>query len=402
MMTLDQQFAKITARRVDLHSAEELKSRLAKSIAENRPLRIKMGADPSAPDLHLGHCVALNKLREFQDCGHTVVFIIGDFTGMIGDPSGKSATRPQLSKEKVLENAQSYQDQMFKILDPARTEVHFNSEWFGPMTFDKVIRLSAHVTVAQLLARDDFSKRYAGNQPISLVEFLYPLVQAYDSVMIQSDVEIGGTDQLFNLLLGREIQKAHGQEPQIVMTMPLLEGLDGVHKMSKSLGNYIAVNDTPKDTFGKTMSVSDDLMWRYFSLVLCLPDAEIAALKAAVASGARHPRDVKDELGRRVVAKFHGEAAGIEASAEFARVFSQNQLPTDMPEVVVPADKIGILTLMVKAGLAPSTSEARRLVQAGAVHVGEDKVSDFRLEIQPKDGLIIRSGKRGFAKIKVG
>ena len=402
MMTLEQQFAKITARRVDLHSAEELKSRLAKSIAENRPLRIKMGADPSAPDLHLGHCVALNKLREFQDCGHTVVFIIGDFTGMIGDPSGKSATRPQLSKEKVLENAQSYQDQMFKILDPARTEVHFNSEWFGPMTFDKVIRLSAHVTVAQLLARDDFSKRYAGNQPISLVEFLYPLVQAYDSVMIQSDVEIGGTDQLFNLLLGREIQKAHGQEPQIVMTMPLLEGLDGVHKMSKSLGNYIAVNDTPKDTFGKTMSVSDDLMWRYFSLVLCLPDAEIAALKAAVASGARHPRDVKDELGRRIVAKFHGAAAGAEASAEFARVFSQNQLPTDIPAVVVPAEKIGILNLMVKAGLAPSTSEARRLVQAGAVHVGADKVADFRLEILPQDGMILRSGKRGFAKIKVG
>ena len=291
---------------------------------------------------------------------------------------------------------------MFKILDPARTEVHYNSEWFGPMTFDKVIRLSAHVTVAQLLARDDFAKRYAASQPISLVEFLYPLVQAYDSVMVRADVEIGGTDQLFNLLLGREIQKAHGQEPQIVMTMPLLEGLDGVNKMSKSLGNYIAVNDTPKDTFGKTMSVSDDLMWRYFSLVLCLPDEEIAALKAAVAAGARHPRDVKDELGRRVVAKFHGEAAGVEASAEFARVFSQNQLPTDMPEVVVPADKIGILTLMVKAGLAPSTSEARRLVQAGAVHVGDDKVADFRLEIQPQDGVVIRSGKRGFAKIKVG
>ena len=401
-MTLEQQFAKITARRVDLHSADELKTRLAKSIAEKKPLRIKMGADPSAPDLHLGHCVALNKLREFQDCGHTVVFIIGDFTGMIGDPSGKSATRPQLSKEQVLENAKSYQDQMFKILDPARTEIHYNSEWFGPMTFDKVIRLSAHVTVAQLLARDDFSKRYAASQPISLVEFLYPLVQAYDSVMVRADVEIGGTDQLFNLLLGREIQKAHGQEPQIVMTMPLLEGLDGVNKMSKSLGNYIAVNDTPKDVFGKTMSVSDDLMWRYFSLVLCLPDEEIAALKAAVASGARHPRDVKDELGRRVVAKFHGEAAGAEASAEFARVFSQNQLPTEIPEVFVPAGKIGILTLMVKAGLAPSTSEARRLIQAGAVKLDEEKVADVRLEIEPKDGVVIRSGKRGFAKIKVG
>ena len=401
MLTLEQQLAKITARRVDLYSADELKTRLAKSIAEKKPLRIKMGADPSAPDLHLGHCVALNKLREFQDCGHTVVFIIGDFTGMIGDPSGKSATRPQLSREKVLENAKSYQDQMFKILDPARTEVHFNSEWFGPMTFDKVIRLSAHVTVAQLLARDDFAKRYAANQPISLVEFLYPLVQAYDSVMVQADVEIGGTDQLFNLLLGREIQKIHGQEPQIVMTMPLLEGLDGVNKMSKSLGNYIGVNDTPKDTFGKTMSVSDDLMWRYFSLVLCLPEQEIAALKAALASGARHPRDVKDELGRRIVAKFHGAAAGDEASAEFARVFSQNQLPTDIPEVAVPAAKIGILNLMVKAGLAPSTSEARRLVQAGAVKIGDDKVADFRLEIEPQDGMVIRSGKRGFAKIKV-
>ena len=402
MMTLEQQFAKITARRVDLHSADELKNRLAKSIAEKKPLRVKLGADPSAPDLHLGHCVALNKLREFQDCGHIVVFIIGDFTGMIGDPSGKSATRPQLSKEQVLTNAQSYQEQVFKILDPARTEVHFNSEWFGPMTFDKVIRLSAHVTVAQMLARDDFSKRYAANQPISLVEFLYPLVQAYDSVMVRADVELGGTDQLFNLLLGREIQKAHGQEPQIVMTMPLLEGLDGVNKMSKSLGNYIAVSDSPKDTFGKTMSVSDNLMWRYFSLVLCLPEEEIAALKAAVASGTRHPRDVKDELGRRIVAKFHGEAAGAEASAEFARVFSQNQLPTDIPEVVVPAGKIGILTLMVKAGLAPSTSEARRLVQAGAVKLDEEKIADVRLEIAPKTGVVIRSGKRGFAKIKIG
>ena len=401
-MTLEQQFAKITARRVDLHSADELKNRLAKSIAEKKPLRIKMGADPSAPDLHLGHCVALNKLREFQDCGHTVVFIIGDFTGMIGDPSGKSATRPQLSREQVLENSKSYQDQMFKILDPARTEVHFNSEWFGVMTFEQVIRLSAQVTVAQMLARDDFAKRYAANQPISLVEFLYPLVQAYDSVMVRADVEIGGTDQLFNLLLGREIQKAHGQEPQVVLTLPLLEGLDGVNKMSKSLGNYIAVNDPPRDIFGKTMSVSDELMWRYFSLVLCLPKEEVAGLQAAVASGARHPRDVKDELGRLMVAKFHGEAAGIEASAEFARVFSQNQLPTDIPEVVVPAAKIGILNLMVKAGLAPSTSEARRLVQAGAVHLGADKVSDVRLEIQPKAGLVIRSGKRGFAQIKIG
>ena len=400
MPTLEQQFATITARRVDLHGAEELKTRLAKARAANRPLRVKLGADPSAPDLHLGHCVALNKLREFQYCGHTVVFIIGDFTGMIGDPSGKSATRPQLSKEQVMANAKSYQEQVFKILDPARTEVRFNSEWFGPMGFEQVIRLSAHVTVAQLLARDDFAKRHAANQPISLVEFLYPLVQAYDSVMVQADVELGGTDQLFNLLLGREIQKAHGQEPQIVMTMPLLEGLDGVNKMSKSLGNYIAVNDSPKDIFGKTMSVSDDLMWRYFSLVLCLPEDEIAALRTAVAQGTRHPREVKDELARRIVARFHGEAAGAAASAEFARVFAQHELPADIPEVVLPAGKIGILHVLVKAGLAPSTSEARRLVQAGAVKLGNDKVSDFRLEIEPADGLVIRSGKRGFAKIR--
>lgn len=402
MMNLDQQFARTTARRVDLHSPDELKARLAKSIAENKPLRIKMGADPSAPDLHLGHCVALNKLRDFQDCGHTVVFIIGDFTGMIGDPSGKSATRPQLSKDQVLENAKTYQDQMFKILDPARTEVRFNSEWFGPMGFEQVIRLSAQVTVAQLLARDDFSKRYAANQPISLVEFLYPLVQAYDSVMVRADVEIGGTDQLFNLLLGREIQKAHGQEPQIVLTMPLLEGLDGVQKMSKSLGNYIGVNEPAKDIFGKTMSVSDDLMWRYFSLVLCLPEDELEALKSAVASGARHPRDVKDELGRRIVEKFHGAPAGAEASAEFSRVFSQNQLPADIPEVALPSGPIGILHLLVKAGLAPSTSEARRLVQAGAVRLDDDKITDFRAEIKPRDGLVVRSGKRGFAKIKTG
>jgi len=291
---------------------------------------------------------------------------------------------------------------MFKVLDPERTEVHFNSEWFGKMTFDKVIRLSAHVTVAQLLARDDFSKRYKGNQPISLVEFLYPLVQAYDSVMVKADVEIGGTDQLFNLLLGREIQKVHGQDPQIVLTMPLLEGLDGVQKMSKSLGNYIAVNDTPTDTFGKTMSVSDDLMWRYFSLVLCLPEDEIKALQEAVASGVRHPREVKDVLGQRVVEKFHGAEAGVEASAEFARVFSKNQLPTDIPEVTVAAEPIGILTLMVQAGLTSSTSEARRLVKAGAVKIDDEKVTDFRYELQPKDGIIIKSGKRGFAKIRVG
>lgn len=403
-MTLEEQLNRITSRVVDLHSRDELKARLEKSIASGTPLRIKLGADPSAPDLHLGHCVALNKLREFQECGHTVVFIIGDFTGMIGDPSGKSATRPQLTKEQVLTNAKSYQDQVFKILKPEQTEIRFNSEWFTPMGFEQVIRLSAKVTVAQLLARDDFSKRYASNQPISLVEFLYPLIQAYDSVMVQADVEMGGTDQLFNLLLGREIQKLHGQEPQIVLTMPLLEGLDGVQKMSKSLGNYIAVNDTPTDIFGKTMSVSDELMWRYFELVLCLPADDVFAMREAVASGRRHPRDVKDELGRRLVEKFYDASAAQAASDEFARVFSQNQLPTDIPECRLETGdltdgKIGILNLLVKAGLAASTSEARRLVQAGAVRVDDAKISDVKAFLEPQDGMIIKSGKRGFARV---
>ena len=279
-MDIEQQLDILCARSVDLHSREDLKKKLEQAQAEGRPLRIKYGADPSAPDIHLGHVVGLNKLREFQECGHTVVFIIGDFTGMIGDPSGKSATRPALSREQVAENAKSYQDQAFKVLDPEKTEVRFNSEWFGPMTFDKVIRLTSHVTVAQLLARDDFSKRYAENRPISLVEFLYPMVQAYDSVMVKADLELGGTDQLFNLLLGREVQKAHGMEPQVVMTLPLIEGLDGVNKMSKSLGNYIGVDESPREIFGKTMSVSDELMWKYFSYVLCMPEAEIEQLKA--------------------------------------------------------------------------------------------------------------------------
>ena len=255
-------------RSVDLHSAAEFKKKLEKAAAEGRSLRIKLGADPSAPDLHLGHTVAINKLREFQDLGHTVVFIIGDFTAMIGDPSGKSVTRPALSKETVLENAKTYQEQIFKILDPEKTELRYNSEWFGDMTFDAVIKLAAHVTVAQMLQRDDFAKRYSENRPISLVEFLYPLVQAYDSVMVQADVEIGGTDQLFNLLLGRELQKIYKQEPQTVMTFPLIEGLDGVQKMSKSLNNYVGETDAPKDMFGKLMSVSDELMWKYFKYIL--------------------------------------------------------------------------------------------------------------------------------------
>jgi len=398
---VERQISILADRTVDLHSVHELRSKLERSLAENRPLRVKLGADPSAPDIHLGHVVPLNKLREFQDLGHLVVFIIGDFTGMIGDPSGKSATRPQLSREQVMVNAKSYQEQIFKVLDPAKTEIRFNSEWHAPMKFEDVIRLSAHVTVAQILARDDFSKRYAASQPISLVEFLYPLVQAYDSVMIKADVELAAPDQLFNLLLGRELQKTYNQEPQIVMTLPLLEGLDGVNKMSKSLGNYIGVSEPAREIYGKAMSVSDALMWRYFSLILCMPESEIAEIKKAVQIGARHPRDVKDELARKLVAKFHDENSAAQASEEFTRIFSQNKLPDDVPEVRVKTagGKMGVVDLLVQAELAPSKGEARRLIEQGGVKIDDEKVSDIHAEIALKTGMIVRAGKRKFAKI---
>ena len=404
MSDLDSQVELLSRRLVEFVTPTELRAKLEKASKEKRPLRIKYGADPSAPDIHLGHVVGLNKLREFQELGHTVVFLIGDFTGMIGDPSGRSQTRKPLSREQVQVNAKSYEKQVFKILDPARTEIRFNSEWCSPMRFEDVVRLSAHVTVAQMLARDDFAKRYTEKQPISLVEFLYPLVQAYDSVMLKADVELGGTDQLFNLLLGRELQKAFNQDPQIVMTLPLIEGLDGVNKMSKSLGNYIGVTEPAREIFGKTMSVSDDLMWRYFSLVLCLGDEEIESLKAAVRTGSKHPRAVKDELAKRVVARFYGEEAAQAESAEFARVFSKKQLPEDIPVLVLqPADlnngKIGLIGLIVRAGLASSNSEARRLVQQGAVEMDEVKLSDPKAEIEVRNGAVIRCGKRGFVRL---
>ncbi len=398
-MTIEEQVKRIAARSVDFVSADELRKKLETASKENRPLRVKYGADPSAPDIHLGHVVGLSKLRECQDMGHTVVFIIGDFTAMIGDPSGKSKTRPQLSREQVMENAKSYQDQVFKVLDRERTEIRFNSEWFSPMNFEDVIRLSAKVTVAQMLQRDDFARRYSENQPISLVEFLYPLVQAYDSVMVEADIELGGTDQLFNLLLGRELQKIYGQEPQIVLTLPLIEGLDGVQKMSKSLNNYVGVTDAPCDMFGKVMSVSDELMWRYYALVLRCADEEIAALKD------KHPREAKDELARRTVAWFHDDAAAAAASEEFARIFSERRNPTEIPEFAVGAElapdgQIGLLTLLTATKLAPSNGEARRLVQQGGVRIDDEKVSDPRMTVTITDGQIVRAGKRGFARIR--
>ncbi|MBT8042823.1 MAG: tyrosine--tRNA ligase [Pontiella sp.] len=400
-MTIEEQLDFLSSRAVDFINREDLKKKLEKAESEGRKLRIKYGADPSAPDIHLGHVVGLNKLREFQDAGHTVVFIIGDFTGMIGDPSGRSQTRKPLTREQVEANARSYQEQIFKILDRGKTEIRFNSEWCGKMKFDDVIRLSAHVTVAQMLARDDFSKRYAANQPISMVEFLYPLVQAYDSVMVHADLELGGTDQLFNLLLGRELQKVMGQEPQCVMTLPLIEGLDGVQKMSKSLNNYVGVDEAPRDMYGKLMSVPDDLMWKYFEYILCWPQERVRDVHGKVASGELHPRAVKDMLGQEVVARFVGEDEAKAASEEFTRVFAQKELPDEIPEVVVPAGEIGLLSLMVQAGLAKSNGEARRLIKQGAVKINDEKASDERAQINPEEGMIIRSGKRGFAKVVI-
>lgn len=405
-ISVERQLEIISGRTVDLVSKTELHRKLEKALSRNKPLRIKYGADPSAPDIHLGHVVGLKKLREFQDLGHTVVFIIGDFTGMIGDPSGRSETRRPMTREQIAANARTYQEQVFRVLDPARTEVRFNSEWCANMTFDNVLKLSARVTLAQMLARDDFQKRFRENQPISIVELTYPIIQGYDSVMVESDVEIGGTDQLFNLLVGRDLQKSFGCEQQVVLTLPLLEGLDGSKKMSKSLGNYVGLTEPPGEMFGKLMSIPDNLMWRYFALVLCRKESETEALKQAMASGARHPRDIKDQLAREIVALFHGENEARAASTGFARVFTEHKLPENIPVTPVHADaikdgKMRITSLLVVAGLAESNGAARRLVQQGAVKIEGKKAADPIAEIAVTDGMIIQSGKRGIARIKI-
>lgn len=404
---LDRQMEILTARSVDLVSRDELRRKLEKAAATRQPLRVKYGADPSAPDIHLGHVVGLNKLREFQDLGHTVVFIIGDFTGLIGDPSGRSDTRKPLSREQIAANAKTYQDQVFRVLDPARTEVRFNSEWCAGLAFEDVLRLAARVTVAQMLARADFQKRFAGNQPISLVELLYPLIQGYDSVQVAADIEIGGTDQLFNLLVGRDLQKSFGKEPQVALTLPLLEGLDGVRKMSKSLDNYVGISEPPREMFGKLMSIADTLMWRYAALVLGQPDAAVQALRQAVETGRPHPREVKDDLARQITAKFHGADAARQAAEEFQRVFAEHRLPDTIPTIAIPSaarknDKLWIVGLLVTAGLAESNGAARRLIQQGAVKVNDVKITDERAELEIPDGCVIQAGKRGFARIVSG
>ncbi len=377
---------------------QDLKTRLA----SGKPLKIKAGFDPTAPDLHLGHTVLINKLRQFQDLGHEVLFLIGDFTGMIGDPSGKSATRPALTPEAVFENAKSYEAQIFKILDPDKTQVLFNSAWMGKMSAADMIQLAARHTVARMLERDDFSKRYASGQGIAIHEFLYPLIQGYDSVAMKADVELGGTDQKFNLLMGRELQKQYGQTPQVVMTMPILEGLDGVQKMSKSLGNYIGINEPADDMFGKIMSVSDVLMWRYFELLSFRPLTEIESFKQEITNG-KNPRDIKFLLGEEIVARFHSESAATQARENFIARFQKGQIPDDIAEVSLSTAGKGlrITNLLKDAGLTKTTSEAMRLIKQGAVRVDGERLQDNATEMAIGSTHVYQVGKRRFARVSV-
>lgn len=392
MSDLDSQLALIK------RGADELliEAELLEKLKKGRPLRIKAGFDPTAPDLHLGHTVLINKLRHFQDLGHQILFLIGDFTGMIGDPSGKNTTRPALTREQVLENAKTYQSQIFKILDPEKTEICFNSTWLNELGAAGMIKLASHYTVARMLERDDFSKRYANNQPIAVHEFLYPLVQGYDSVALKSDVELGGTDQKFNLLVGRELQKQYGQSPQCVLMMPLLEGLDGVNKMSKSLGNYIGIAEAPNEIFGKVMSVSDDLMWRYYDLLSFRASAEIAQFKQDIAGG-RNPRDIKVLLAQELVARFHTQKAAEDALADFEARFQRGAMPDEMPEMTVPAG--GIAQVLKQAGLVGSTSEGLRQIEGGGVRINGDKVSDKALQLVAGETVVLQVGKRKFARV---
>jgi len=377
---------------------------LAERLEAGRPLRVKAGFDPTAPDLHLGHTVLINKLRQFQDLGHHVMFLIGDFTGMIGDPSGKNVTRKALSEDEIRENARTYEAQIYKILDPQKTEICFNSTWWKPMDAAGLIRLASQHTVARMLERDDFSKRYKSGQAIAIHEFLYPLVQGYDSVAMQADVELGGTDQKFNLLVGRQLQEHVGQSPQVVMTMPILEGLDGIQKMSKSLGNTISIEEPPREMFGKIMSLSDTLMWRYYELLsLDTSLQELNAMRAQCEQGESNPRDFKVRLGREIVSRFHDQSAAEEALSEFQQRFKKGELPDDMPErrVNAPGGRLPIANLLKEAALTSSTTEARRMIEQGAVRVDGERVQDLSLEIDAGTTGIFQVGKRRFARVTV-
>jgi tyrosyl-tRNA synthetase len=403
MASIEEQLELIERGAVDCISREELIKKLKKSEETGIPLKIKAGFDPTAPDLHLGHTVLLQKLKHFQDLGHEIYFLIGDFTGMIGDPTGKSETRKALTVEEVAENAESYKEQVFKILDPIKTRVVFNSAWLGKLTSIDMIKLASQLTVARMLERDDFHNRFTSGKPISIHEFLYPLIQGYDSVALKADVELGGTDQLFNLLMGRDLQRSHNQEPQVVLTMPLLEGLDGINKMSKSLGNYIGITESADNIYGKVLSVSDDLMFRYFSLLSDLSNAEIADLKSRVESNLLHPKEVKKQLARELTARFHGLVAAEAAEENFEKVFQQGGVPDDIPEFRCPAVvPIALPQLLVDAGLVKSTSEARRMIQQSAVSINGEKMGDVTALVNPLGEILVKVGKRRFCKVIFG
>ena len=399
MLSADEQMGELCRGTQEVLLEEDLRRKLARG----KPLKIKAGFDPTAPDLHVGHTVLINKMRRFQEFGHDVVFLIGDFTGMIGDPSGKSTTRPRLTPADVEANARTYQDQIFKILDPEKTLIDFNSRWMGALGSAGMIELASRYTVARMLERDDFSRRFKGGQPIAVHEFLYPLVQGYDSVALEADVELGGTDQKFNLLVGRSLQVDYGQEPQVVMTLPLLEGLDGVNKMSKSLGNYIGITEPPGEIFGKVMSVSDELMWRYFDLLSFRPLAEIEGLRRAIAEG-RNPRDVKFELAIELVDRFHGAGAGEAEKAAFIARFREGAMPEDMPEVTLPAPAGGLklAAVLKEAQLVASTSAAYRMIDQGAVRIDGERATDRDATLATGTRCVLQVGKRAFARVVIG
>jgi tyrosyl-tRNA synthetase len=397
-MTIDEQLSYLGKGTVEVIRESELRAKLEKSAATGKPLRVKLGADPTAPDIHLGHTVVIRKLRAFQELGHIAIFLIGDFTGMIGDPSGKSTTRPQLTREEINANAETYKQQIFKLLDPEKTVIDFNSRWMDTLGSAGFLRLAGHVTVRQILERDDFQQRLEANRPLALHEVMYPLVMAYDSVALEADVELGGTDQKFNLLMGRNLQREYGQESQVAMITPLLEGTDGVQKMSKSLGNYIGINEPPQEIFGKVMSITDDLMWRYYELCTDLSVAEIAALRKSE----RNPRDIKADLGRRIVADFYSEGEARKAEDEFNAMFRNKQAPEDIEERTVTSGSWKLPKLLVELGLVPSMAEARRVIEQGGVYVdGERRTqTDIEVGISSDRSVLVQVGKRKFVRVR--
>lgn len=399
---VDEQVEALMRGVVEVVPEEAFRKKIEKSVRTGKPLNIKLGMDPSAPDVHIGHTVVLQKLRQFQEYGHHIQLLIGDFTGKVGDPTGKSETRKVLTDEQVKQNAQTYVEQYGKVLNMDKTEVLYNSHWLGELKFDEVLKLAGQMTVARMLEREDFSKRYKSGQPISVHEFFYPLMQGYDSVAMETDIEVGGTDQTFNLLMGRQLQDAYGKEKQVMLTLPLIEGLDGVRKMSKSLNNYIGIDEAPNEIFGKSMSIPDELMGKYFKLATDLPMDEIASLEEGLANGSIHPRDAKMKLGRKFVEMYHGEEAAQEAQRYFETVFQKRALPDDLPEIVwTGAKEVSLIDLLVELNMQSSKGEARRMIQGGGVKINEQKQDDIQTVVTIKDEMIIQVGKRKFTKLKV-